>query len=134
MNTQGFEKYTYKPTDEEKEIIIPELAKVMKYTTKKSPYTNDQIRHLLRDNAKWYNIDNNFIKNIRPYRVRRLLNYMVFTDVFEGKVLCSSSQGYYLSDDPKHIKDVLDSLKERISAQRARVDKMQNQLNQINNQ
>jgi len=71
--------------------------------------------------------------NITDSKLRKLIHYIVITGLPVNLVLCSSSKGYFLTNDPLTIKKHLDGLNDRISSQLKRYRAIERDLARLEN-
>jgi hypothetical protein len=104
---KGFEKETADLTADEMKII-PMLVTTLKYTVgAKAAITNKNLRSWLASctDEKQKPII------VSDSRIRKMINYIRMHDLVPG--LIATSKGYYVSENPKEIKDYIESLKGR---------------------
>jgi hypothetical protein len=106
----GFEKETHDLTADELSLV-PLLVGTLQYKVGvKAAVTNTMLCNFLRACT---GEDNKPIK-VTDVRMRKLINHIRMKDLVPG--LLASSKGYYVSNDPKEVKEYIQSLQGRENA------------------
>lgn len=106
----GFEKETHELTADEMELV-PLLVGTLQYKVGVSAaVTNTMLRRFL---SACTDGNGKSIK-ITEVRIRKLINHIRMKNLVPG--LLASSKGYYVSNDPKEVKEYIHSLQGRENA------------------
>lgn len=98
----GFEEETAPLTDYEK-TLVKHFVKGLE--NRKDPVSNTNMIKGLKLMG---------IKDITPARVRKIINYIRMNHIVRN--LVASSKGYYVENDPKKLKEYINSLHQRADA------------------
>lgn len=116
----GFDDYTHELTAQEMQLVPILCNRLEKYHVgKENAVTNQRIQKgLSRPNLK-----------VGPARVRKLINYVRSNHLV--KRLIATSNGYYISNDYRELKQYVESLRQRENAIRNMRESMEKQTDAL---
>jgi len=103
---QGFEQHTAELTPEERAILPKLISGLSKRIGKKQAITNKKMRDFLKTRGI----------ELSDIRMRKLVNHIRIKG--HVKLLCATSNGYYIARTDAEIKEYLEGLKQRIDSQK----------------
>jgi hypothetical protein len=101
----GFEEYTYKLTEYERQKLLPLLINLLNGREGKEKAILN--REILEEFSKQFDKDNKPFK-ISDARVRKLINHIRTNGIITG--LIATSKGYYISKDAAEVQRYIKSL------------------------
>lgn len=101
---EGFEKYTYELTDQEKEILPGMVEGLKRKIGSNNAITNKSICDAYKKIGK----------KIDPPRVRKLIHYIRINGLVPR--LVASSKGYYVANNKEDLNRYITSLEQREAA------------------
>lgn len=101
----NFENITEGLSHEETTIVLPKVIELVKWRRgKENAVTNRKLVNLLTAMGH----------NVSEPRIRKMINQIRLNGLVKN--LLATSKGYYVTTDPKEIKNYVQSLRERASA------------------
>lgn len=105
---KNFEEYTKKLNQEERRILVMIVNRFKRRPGKKNRITNKQIVSALKKSKG--------IEITEP-RIRKIIQFIRLNNFLPG--LVATSSGYWLTNDPKELKEWIETMQEREEAIRA---------------
>tara|TARA_R110001632_G_scaffold105752_1_gene215273 strand:+ start:4973 stop:5398 length:426 start_codon:yes stop_codon:yes gene_type:complete len=116
-----FEDITYELTEYEKNDILPIVLRGLSAKNgKEKSITNKKMCDALTDSGY----------KINGPRLRKIIHHIRIEQLLVG--LCSTSKGYYITDDLNELEEYILSLGQRIRSQQAIYKSMKRDMQQIN--
>jgi len=107
----NFENITEGLSHEEMTVVLPKVIELVKWRRgKENAVTNRKLVNLLTAMGH----------NVSEPRIRKMVNQIRLNGLVKN--LLATSKGYYVTNDPKEIKNYVQSLRERASAINAIAD------------
>lgn len=109
-----FENITEQLTDLEINNIVPIIVNVLKLTNSENRYTEIKISKFIKLNGL----------HTSPARFRKCISYIRQKNLIQDRVIIGASNGYYLTNSIKDIDLQIESIQGRIDSQKAIVDSL----------